>query len=265
MATAPEQSSSKSDDNISYAQWIKYFLKFSVLKNKSKGGDANKAKKCARDTIISLIQTEMNITVTDEQIRKSFNNKKTRLMAKVDRRKTGNVTETLTDDEKLFETFLYGDSSEDFGNPSLLEVPSGMEFGLSMSDTCSVSSLNSSISCAESLNIESDSMSMSPSTIMTNLTMDSPATTSGENVARKLTFNKMKRPPPPPISSKSKKSKDESALRMEVLEEQLKYFRSKNDKMNERDPLDRLFIEHLAGRVQSLEEQVQVLMSQRDE
>ena len=33
--------------------------------------------------------------------------------------------------------------------------------------------------------------------------------------------------------------------------------------MNERDPLDRLFIEHLAGRVQSLEEQVQVLMSQR--
>ena len=45
----------------------------------------------------------MNITVTDEQIRKSINNKKTRLMAKVDRRKTGNVTETLTDDEKLFE------------------------------------------------------------------------------------------------------------------------------------------------------------------
>ena len=102
MATALEQSSSKSDDNISYAQWIKYFLKFSVLKNKSKGGD-DKAKKCARDTILSLIQTKMNITVTDEQIRKSFNNKKTRLMAKVDRRKTGNVTETLTDDEKLFE------------------------------------------------------------------------------------------------------------------------------------------------------------------
>ena len=58
--------------------------------------------------------------MTEEQVRKAFNNKKSRLSAKNDIKRTGNVAISLNEDEKTFLRFLEGPDAQ---NPAITSMP----------------------------------------------------------------------------------------------------------------------------------------------
>ena len=108
----PEKSS-----NIRYGQWVNFFTKHPILIAKQKTQEINRQKKQARMDISREIAQELNIMTTEDQVARSFSNKKSRLLEKTDK-STGNVDPDLNADEKKFLDFLLGNL-----NPEITLTP----------------------------------------------------------------------------------------------------------------------------------------------
>ena len=82
----------------------------------------NQQQYTARNSIADKIKTDLNIYVTENQVAKSFSNKKSRLLETTVKR-TGNIDPDLTEAEKTFESFLNG------GGGDNAETSSGLPSG----------------------------------------------------------------------------------------------------------------------------------------
>ena len=91
------------EHGLTYSKWVGLFLQHTILASKAKSAEANQSRKLARESIAKVIKQENSIhEMTGEQVRKAFNNKKSRLSAKNDIKRTGNVAISLNEDEKTF-------------------------------------------------------------------------------------------------------------------------------------------------------------------
>ena len=98
---------SEKSSNIRYGQWVNFFTKHPILIAKQKTQEINRQKKQARMDISREIAQELNIMTTEDQVARSFSNKKSMLLEKTDK-STGNVDPDLNADEKKFLDFLLG-------------------------------------------------------------------------------------------------------------------------------------------------------------
>ena len=92
---------SEKSSNVRYGQWVNFFTKHPILIAKQKTKEINRHKKQARMDISREIAQELNIMTTEDQVARSFSNKKSRLLEKTDK-STGNVDPDLNADEKNF-------------------------------------------------------------------------------------------------------------------------------------------------------------------
>ena len=107
--------------NIPYSVWIEMFEQHPITATKDITGFANKAKKEARIAICSkLKELYPEKELTEEQVRKSLNNKKSLLLKKVDGNVTGNIQTILSDGEKKLLRILNG---PDCSNPAIVKMP----------------------------------------------------------------------------------------------------------------------------------------------
>lgn len=228
---------SKPTEAIPYSTWIEMFKKHPVLIAPSKNSFSNARKKEARIAIAAELSGDFNLQITESQVQRSFSNKKTRLLEKTDKR-TGNVEPNLSDVERVFEKFLQGE------DPLQSTTVRKLSFGESSSTNSTNEIVEDYIPCSASsssfdldaevalitepcLRMESPAASPSPTTMMGTLRMASPAS-SGKRCPPPHS-----RPPPP----KRVKSEEDN-LRMEVLREQLKYYKAKNKELNNRKCLE---------------------------
>ena len=136
----------ESEDSISFTTWLELFKSHPVLGSKAKTTFANLQKKLARQEIADkLNQITPGIGMTAERVRKFFNNKKSRLLAKTDSSKTGNVDPGLNEEEKAFLDFINGPTAS---NPSVTKVTgaidtAGPAFRPTISSRAASSSVNS--------------------------------------------------------------------------------------------------------------------------
>lgn len=181
------------DDGLTYTRWITLFLDHEILASKGKSTAANKARKIARENIASKINKDIpGSNMNQDKVRIAFNNKKRRLLQKTDSNRTGNVQFTLTDSEKKFFDFLNGPSGD---NPAINSMPGGTSSMILQNLT---------------------TVGQAPSVVST------PSTSTG----RTAPLISLKRPAPPVKPQPAKKVKHE--ITMELLEEQLQYFRNQN-------------------------------------
>lgn len=85
-----QQDADNDETGLSYEYWVALFKTHPILASKARSSEANNAKKRARFDIMKTIKDEKNLSVTDSQVRKAFNNRKSRLLSKLDANKTGN-------------------------------------------------------------------------------------------------------------------------------------------------------------------------------
>ena len=123
------------EHELTYKQWVTYFVQYPILREKQKTKTVNSEKAIARAAIVEKIREELQLDITTEQVRKSFNNKKTRLQNKMDSRKTGNTSYKLDEDEEQLRDYLdgldgQGSSSTTALNPQMHGLPNAIEVGV---------------------------------------------------------------------------------------------------------------------------------------
>ena len=214
---ATESSVEKDEHGLSFGRWVDLFLEHSILASKAKSATANNSRKSARETISKKINNEFPLlerSMTGEKVRKAFNNKKSRTLAKSDSNKTGNNPVTLSADEERFMDFLLG---PDGCNPSVVKVPGAVE-------------------------------TLSSSTAMSSATDPTNDESRARHVSALIT-SKRRLPFPSSESHVAKKARYDS-LYVDVMAEQLKYFKKQNE-----------VFDSLIARVTMLENRIQELES----
>ena len=77
-------------------------MRHEILASKAKSTTANKGRKTARENIAAELNIDFpNEGITEERVRKAYNNKKSRLLAKINSKRTGNVQVELSEDELI--------------------------------------------------------------------------------------------------------------------------------------------------------------------
>ena len=165
-----ESGADNDETGLSYEYWVALFKTHPILASKARSSEANNAKKRARFDIMKTIKDEKNLSVTDSQVRKAFNNRKSRLLSKLDANKTGNNPVMLSKEEKLFHDYLFN-ADGGMENPASNKIPGAIDIG----PRSRASSFDSE-EIADILNRElseidqpSRSSSVSPATLMTGL------------------------------------------------------------------------------------------------
>ena len=124
------------DCGMTSDKWVEEFVLHPILATKPRDTESNKARKIAREAVIKAIKEKYDIVVNHEQVRKAFNNRKTRLTSKTDANKTGNEPVVLSAAKKKLELFLTGTGE---GGGAIVErVQGGFDVGLGSSKETAV-------------------------------------------------------------------------------------------------------------------------------